>query len=171
MPTIDLKPIKLIYYADGRKGKSDKRTFWLNIDVVESFAEVVAKWEEQGGRFWVTECLRTIETQRRLKAKKPTLAQAPGWSLHGHGRAVDFDVRSIGGEKELLRFYEHLAKWGWYTIYNSPGKPLVYRPREAWHVQRTDPPGLSAKEYLTRWAKAHGGLDALLKISYHKISS
>lgn len=161
MIVIRLVPIMLTYYRDKKEKK-----FFLNEDVVESFAAGINEWLKRGRKFCVTETFRSITKQRELKKLKPTLACAPGWSLHGHGRAVDFDTRSIGGEKELLEFYEHMSRYGWYTIYNAPGKPIIYRSREAWHLQRTEPPGMPSREYLKKLAKEHGGENSLLKLKY-----
>lgn len=164
MPIVKVKPIELIYYRDRKP-----HIFKLHEDVRDSFAEGIAKWIEAGGKFRVTETLRTIAVQAALKKRKPRLACAPGWSMHGHGRAVDFDVSSIGRTDDLKKFYEHMQAFGWYTIFNFPGKPMKHMSREAWHLQNTDPPGMKSREWLASWADKNGGLSALTEIKYQRI--
>lgn len=152
---ITLKPIELISYRDRKP-----HTYWLNALVVDSFKQAIDDWLKAGHAFRVTETYRSIETQRKLKQRKPKLACKAGWSLHGHGRAVDFDVRSIGGAKELIKFYEHMAQYGWWTIFNAPNKPIKYQAREAWHLQRTQPVGIPSRDYLRKLAQEHGATTA-----------
>ena len=163
MPVIKLKPIDLVYYRDRKV-----HAFRLNEEVVDSFREGVESWISGGGEFRVTETLRTVAKQARLKKAKPRLACSPGWSLHGHGRAVDFDVRSVGRDN-LVRFYEHMERFGWYTIFNFPESETIYKSREAWHLQKTDPPGIRSREYLRDWASRNGGTKALLDIRYMNV--
>ncbi len=164
MPIIILKPIELVYWRDGKV-----HAFWLHEDVADSFRDGIDGWIKSGGVFRVTETLRTLAVQARLKKAKPGLAVGPGWSLHGHGRAVDFDVNSVG-KSNLLRFYEHMQRYGWFTIFNFPGVQTVYKSREAWHLQKTDPPGIRSREYLKRWAAGNGGQAELMNIKYEKIA-
>ena len=171
MPIIRVKPIDLIYYADKKV-----HTFWLHEDVIEGFREGIEHWTGAGGTFHVTETLRSIEVQARLKKQKPALANKPGWSLHGHGRAVDFSTAAVGAA-HLKDFYEHMQRFGWYTIFNFPGGPVMVKSRESWHIQCTrDPalqtePGMRAKDYLTKWAAANGGEKTLLDLQYERLAA
>jgi len=149
---IELLPIKLRYWQN-----NEERVFWLHKDVRDSFRDAIAAWESAGGHFRVTETLRTVEQQERLHEKKPHLAAKPGWSLHAHGRAVDFSTRAVG-EENLVRFYAHMQRYGWYTIFNFPGRPIHLQAHEAWHLQKTEPPGIRARDYLSRWAREKGAV-------------
>ena len=156
-----LMPVKMLRYT----GKMS--TLWINADVYDSFIEGFQTWEELED-FRMTETLRTLAVQKSLKRRKPSLAATPGWSLHGHGRAFDFDITTVSS---LLKFYQHMAKFGWYNIYSKlkDGKIKVVecpRKREAWHLQRTDPPGIHKNTYLKKWAGIRGGLGSLQKITY-----
>lgn len=163
MPIIKITPVELVWYRDLKP-----HTFWLSADVADSFMKALDEWKNSGGNFRVTETLRSVEKQARLKKLKPKLACAPGWSLHAHGRAVDFDIRSVGFDN-IIAFYEVMAKFGWFTIFNSPTKPLIYKPREAWHLQKTDPVGISSRRYLEEWARQNGGQEALTNIKYERV--
>jgi hypothetical protein len=44
----------------------------------------------------------------------------------------------------------------------------MYKAREAWHLQKTDPPGTRSKEYLKQWAKKYGGTKSLFELKYVK---
>jgi len=149
---IPIKPIRLKHYRDGKE-----KTWYLAANVVDSFQRAVAAWEADGGKFRVTETMRSIKVQKSLKKRKPGLAAKPGWSLHGHGLAVDFSIRDVmngKGKAELLRFYKHLEKYGWFTIYGKPGKvELCPRGREAWHVQKLAG-AMHKNVYLRAWAKS-----------------
>lgn len=173
--TINLKPIRLTHYS----GK--EVTFWLSNDVIGSFKEAIDAWIVQGGKFRCTETLRTIAVQIGLKKRKPSLAARPGWSLHGHGRACDFDIKSIvegctttaQRNAEMLKFYKHMVKYGWYNIYSKSGDVQLckgkWNGREAWHIQKIDPVGVHKNTYLRAWAKTRGGEAALMKLKYNKI--
>ncbi len=176
---IELKPIALTRYT----GKV--ATMWINADVWESFVTAISAWTASGNGFRVTETLRTLAVQIRLKKNKPGLAAAPGWSMHGHARACDFDVNSVypldsgrtrAKSADLLRFYKHMAMYGWYNIYSTPGNvQLCRRGREAWHLQKCAPPGIKSRTYLRQWARSHGAtpdtVETVLKsITYKKIN-
>lgn len=165
MPIIQIKPVELVWYRDAKL-----HTFWLNADVADSFLQALKKWKKLGGGFRVTETLRTVERQKRLKKMKPALACAPGWSLHGHGRAVDFDVRTVG-VGNIIAFYEVMAEFGWFAIFNAPSKPIIYKPRESWHLQKTEPVGISSRRYLEEWARKNGGRDSLLNLRYERVNT
>lgn len=163
---IELESIVLTHYT-GRQG-----TFWINSDVYESFMNGFVSWQSEGHGFRITEILRTLAVQKNLKKRKPRLAATPGWSMHGHGRAFDFDISSVGN---LLEFYKHMAKHGWYNIYSKPGAVVLCpRGREAWHLQKTDPVGIKARAYLRKWAISRGAIEStilktLLSIKYKKL--
>lgn len=163
---IELESIVLTHYT-GRQG-----TFWISAEVYESFMNGIVSWQSEGHGFRITEILRTLAVQKNLKKRKPRLAATPGWSMHGHGRAFDFDISSVGN---LLEFYNHMAKYGWYNIYSKPGNVVLCpRGREAWHLQKTDPPGIKARTYLRKWAISRGAIEStilktLLSIKYKKL--
>lgn len=163
---IELESIALTHYT-GRQG-----TFWISAEVYESFKNGIAEWQSEGHGFRITEILRTLAVQKNLKKRKPRLAATPGWSLHGHGRAFDFDISSVGN---LLEFYNHMAKFGWFNIYSKPGNVVLCpRGREAWHLQKTDPVGVKARAYLRKWATSRGATEqtlmkTLLNITYKKL--
>jgi len=170
---IPIKPIRLKHYRDGKE-----KTWYLAANVVDSFQRAVATWEASGRVFKVTETLRSIKVQKSLKKRKPSLAAKPGWSLHGHGLAVDFSIRDVmdgKGKAELLRFYEHLAQYGWFNIYSKPGKVILCpRGREAWHVQKLAG-AMHKNVYLRAWAKSRGANNSaeidkkLLNIEWKKV--
>lgn len=153
-----MKPVKLPFYADHKI-----HTFWIAEDVVDSFMEGITKWQEQGSTYIVTGTYRSVAAQVIAKKAKPGLCSKPGWSMHAHGRAVD---GHIGKENAttLVRFYEHMERFGWYTIFNFPNLPVIFKSRESWHIQRTDPAGMRSSNYLKGWAVAHGGEASLLKV-------
>lgn len=166
---LPMMAVKMPHYSDWvRTGRL--HTFWLHADVAESFVKGIAEWEAAGnGRYVVTETYRTVERQAAAKKAKPSLCVAPGWSLHGHGRAVDgwpADKTPAG----LRRFYAHMQRFGWYTIFNFPGEEVEYQSREAWHIQNTSDSvmgtesGLPSRTYLKAWAKRNGGVATLTKV-------
>jgi len=155
---IPMRAIRLPFYAD-----QQIHTFWLAAEVADSFLEGISKWQETDGDYIVTGTYRSVAAQAVARNAKPTLCCAPGWSLHAHGRAVDGHIRPENSGL-LVKFYEHMQKFGWFTIFNHPNKPVVYQPRESWHIQKTDPAGISSREYLIKWAAAHGGSDSLMLV-------
>ncbi len=165
-PVIELESVVLTHYT-GKQG-----TFWINADVYQSFVDGITAWKDKGKGFRITEILRTLSVQRSLKKRKPRLAATPGWSMHGHGKAFDFDISSVGN---LLEFYRHMGNYGWFNIYSKPGNVILCpRGREAWHLQKTDPVGIKARTYLRQWAISRGAVDdnsilkTLLNIKYKK---
>ena len=171
---IQMVAVRLPYYAD--KSGAD-HTFWLNAEVAESFIAGIDKWKVKfGGLYIVTETYRTIASQAAARARKPSLCLRAGWSLHGHGRAVDGHIRPEN-QKLLIRLYKHMQRFGWWTVFNRPGEPVKFQSSESWHVQNTldadlkTASGLRSKIYLTRWAKAHGGEGALRKIVKKEVRS
>ncbi len=160
MAIIRLRPITLPWYGDMKP-----RRFWLDENVRDLFDEAIRKWQEtHTSKYIVTEMFRTIKRQAAAKRAKPRLCTAPGWSMHGLGRAVDGHIRPGENGKSLLEFYQHMQKWGWYTIFNFPGKSVNFQSRESWHVQKTDPVGIRSVDYITAWAKKEGILDKLLAV-------
>jgi len=164
---LQMVAVRLPYYAD--KSGAD-HTFWLNAEVAESFIAGIDKWKVKfGGLYIVTETYRTIASQAAARARKPSLCLRAGWSLHGHGRAVDGHIRPEN-QTLLVKFYKHMQRFGWWTVFNRPGEPVKFQSSESWHVQNTldadlkTASGLRSKIYLTRWAKAHGGEGALRKV-------
>jgi hypothetical protein len=152
---IDLKPIKLTHYSH------KKVTFWLSIDVMDSFKDAIDAWIAKGNTFRCTETLRTLAVQINLKKRKPSLAVVEGCTTVAQRNA------------KMLEFYKHMAKYGWYNIYSKPGDVQLckgkWNGREAWHIQKIDPVGVHKNTYLRTWAKTRGGEAALMKLKYNKI--
>lgn len=171
---ITLRPITLINYANNKP-----TVYWFHADVIDSFKAGLAEWAAMGGTIKVTGTLRTISQQTAVYGTKGGLKK-PGWSMHGHGRAVDVSNNPDGltlpgmnarGPGVWLKFYEVMARHGWWNIKSFPGKPMVYPPggRERWHVQRTDPPGMFVDDYMRKWAEERGGIASLKQIGYTKL--
>jgi hypothetical protein len=123
------------FMLDWRRKEIEKWTF-LQPEYAHSFLNAQADWKSQGGDIFVSDGLRTIDTQIKLKARKPTLAARPGTSLHGLGMALDYDTEKLGkidGKRMTFReFNEHLQKYGWQV------HPRAFRSSkhsEAWHIQ------------------------------------
>jgi hypothetical protein len=160
---IRMKGVKLPFYADHKD-----HTFWLAEDVADSFMEGIAKWREGGGQYIVTGAYRSVQAQAIAKKAKPGLCCAAGWSMHGHGRAVDGHITNENAST-LIEFYTHMEQFGWYTIFNFPNLPVLFKARESWHIQRTDPAGMRSSNYLKGWAVVHGGEDALLRVQKQEV--
>ena len=143
-------------------------TFWLHEEVIDSFQQALDAWAGMGYSFRMTETFRTIATQARARAAKGSLCCRPGWSMHGVGRAFDCHyVRLVEGctsdqdrAARMLKFYNTFAEFGWYNIRsNQKNIQLVHggwNGSECWHLQSTDPPGISSHEYLRSFAYQHG---------------
>jgi len=123
------------FMLDWRRKEIEKFTF-LAPEYAHSFLDAQASWKEQGGEFYVSDGLRTINTQIDLKRRKPGLAARPGTSLHGLGMALDYHTErlgKIGGKKMTFKeFNEHLKPYGWQV------HPRAFRSKrraEAWHIQ------------------------------------
>jgi len=123
------------FMLDWRRKEIEKWTF-LQPELAHSFLQAQAKWKQYGGELYISDCLRTIDTQIDLKVRKPTLAAKPGTSLHGLGMAIDYDTSRLGtieGRKMTFReFNEHLNIFGWQV------HPRAFRSSshaEAWHIQ------------------------------------
>lgn len=160
-----MKVVRLPFYADKKI-----HTFWLDVTVADSFIEGINKWQESGGgQYVVTGTYRSVAAQAAAKIAKPSLCSAPGWSMHAHGRAVDGHVIDETG-LILMAFYEHMQKFGWYTIFNYPGTEVRFQMRESWHIQNTGNailktlPGIKSHVYLEHWAGVNGGAAALIKV-------
>ena len=167
---IPMKAVELPFYGDNRVHK-----FWLNIRVADSFMMGIKEWQNRtGGVYIVTGTYRSVAAQVAAKKAKPGLCAAPGWSLHAHGRAVDGHIRPENPAL-LVRFYEHMQAFGWYTIFNFPDKPVIFKSRESWHIQNTadvtleTKSGMRSKEYLRKWASQNGGESALLRVQKKEV--
>lgn len=167
---IPMKAVKFPFYADHKV-----HTFWLAVEVADSFVEGIKKWEEfGGGQYVVTGTYRTVAAQAAAKKAKPTQCTEPGWSMHAHGRAVDGHF--VGeNPKNLPSFYEHMMGFRFFTIFNFPGKPIVYQSHELWHIECRDNPAIGATAdakshvYFEKWAAKHGGKASLLKVVKQEI--
>jgi hypothetical protein len=156
---IQLQALTVLHYS----GKMKK--FWLNADVVESYAKALREWELMGMPFRMTESLRTVQAQAVARRRKPTLCVEAGYSMHGHGLATDVDVNHIlegciGAADRVKRmdsFYRTFAKYGWYNIHSTTNHiENMYGRPEQWHLQKTDPGGITSRVYLRNWARLHG---------------
>lgn len=123
------------FMRDWRRKEIEDWT-WLQPAYAHSFMEAQAEWKRQGGDFFASDFLRTLQVQIPLKVRKPTLAAKPGTSLHGLGMAVDYDTMKlgiIGGKKMTFReLDEHMRKYGWRV---HPRAFTSSSHAEAWHIQ------------------------------------
>ncbi len=125
------------FMLDWRRKELEKFAF-LTPEYAHSFLDAQAAWKSQGGEIYISDGLRTLNTQISLKVRKPTLAARPGTSLHGLGMAIDYDTAKlgkIGGKKMTFReFHEHLKPFGW-RVHSRAFKSRKHS--EAWHIQPT----------------------------------
>jgi len=126
------------FMTDWRRSEIEGWTY-LQPEYAHSFMDAQTAWVQQGGELFASDCLRTINTQIKLKARKPTLAAKPGTSLHGLGMAIDYDTErlgKIGGKRMTFReFDEHLRKYGW-RVHGRAFRSSSHA--EAWHIQPTE---------------------------------
>jgi hypothetical protein len=98
----------------------------LETEAGVAFARMVEAARRDGAVLAVTDGYRTYERQVLLKAQKGWLAARPGTSMHGWGRAVDFDTRVT----DFAWLREHAGAFGW--AHPSWAQPAGSKP-EPWH--------------------------------------
>lgn len=159
----------------------------LRADAAAAYHAMLAAASQEGVSVVATGGYRTYERQVRLKAEKPVLAAPPGTSMHGWGRAVDFDMRLT--DFGWLR--AHAAEFGW--VHPPWAQPDGSKP-EPWHwefVGRPTAPGSAAladpvpppapepgeliamvrfeprDEPPAGWFTVHAGLDGIIEGARH----
>lgn len=87
----------------------------LRADAAASFnAMSKAYYQHFGTKPCVTDAYRDLATQKQLRIEKPTLAAAPGTSLHGWGIAVDLGCGANVPGTEADAWYEaNSLRYGW----------------------------------------------------------
>ncbi|MBL0886122.1 M15 family metallopeptidase [Myceligenerans indicum] len=106
----------------------------LRCDAAERLTALNAEYEKRFGRsIPMTDSYRTLESQVRLRASKPTLAAIPGTSNHGWGIAVDLGVPiSSGRSAEYAWLRVHGPDYGWD---NPAWARLNGSKPEPWHFE------------------------------------
>jgi len=126
------------FMLDWRRKEIESFTF-LQPELAHSFMAMQASWKQKGGLLYLSDVLRSIETQIRLKVRKPTLAAKPGTSLHGLGMAIDYDTGRLGHDGQgrsysFKDFHQHCLEFGW-RVHGRAFKSSSHS--EAWHIQPT----------------------------------
>jgi hypothetical protein len=139
----DLSPFTGI----GLDGK--KALLRLRSGVLAEFIQLQQRAQADGVQLSVSSAYRSIASQRQIRKRYPSLAEAPGHSEHHLGTTVDF-TKVKDDSPAFLWLLRHGFEAGWVPAYYYRHQPKF--PPEPWHWRYVGVP--AAQAFYDYWRDA-----------------